>query len=183
MQPSTSATDPPHDPPPQRSRRRRAWLGWTIVGVAAALVIASFVCSSDDEPAAAKQAGARPTPVSVAKAERTSITERGRYPGELDADAADVAAFYAGRLISVRVRVGDLVEAGDVVAELDPVDAREQIAQARAQASAARAEENRAKIERDAAQAEAARLEPLAKDQLISALEIDRQRAKASALG
>lgn len=166
-----------HDP-----RRSRAWIGWLLVGIAAAAVAASFLIKSDDDAAAEKKGGPRATPVTVAPVTHGSITERGRYPGELDADAADVAAFYAGRLIDVKVRVGDTVKKGDVVAELDPVDAREQIAQARAQAKAAVAEEQRARVERDAAIAEANRLEPLARDQLISALEIDKQRARANAL-
>lgn len=166
----------------QDPRRSRAWIGWLLVGIAAAAVAASFLIKSEDEAAAKKNSGPRATPVTVAPVAQGSITERGRYPGELDADAADVAAFYAGRLIDVKVRVGDTVKKGDVVAELDPVDAREQIAQARAQAKAAVAEEQRARVERDAAIAEANRLEPLARDQLISALEIDKQRARANAL-
>ena len=168
-------------PPPRPSRR---WIAWVVVAVAAAAIGVSFwVGGGDDDTAAKGKRGNRATPVKVAPVERASITHRGRYPGELDADTADVSAFYAGRLLSVKVRVGDTVAKGDVLAELDPVDAREQIAQARAQAKAAAAERHRAAVERDAAEAEAARLEPLARDKLISALEIDRQRAKAKALG
>lgn len=150
--------------------------------IAGAAIAASFLFTKSAEPPAAKT-GARATPVTAVAIARGAMTQRGHYPGELDADAADVAAFYAGRVLAVRVRVGDTVKANDVVAELDPVDAKEQIAQARAQAKAAVAERNRAKVERDAAIAEAARLEPLARDKLISELEIDRQRAKAAALG
>ncbi|MDQ3296430.1 MAG: efflux RND transporter periplasmic adaptor subunit [Myxococcota bacterium] len=153
-----------------------------IVAVAGVIVAGSFLIKSGgDEPAAAKRGGGS-TPVTTVPIVSGPITERGRYPGELDADATDVAAFYAGRLISVRVRVGDTVKQRDVVAELDPVDAKEQIAQARAQARAAAADGRRATVERDAAIAEADRLEPLARDKLISALEIDKQRARANAL-
>jgi len=164
--------------------RSRAWIGWIVVVFAGALIGGSFLLGGDDESTAqAKRGGkTRATPVGGAEVVRGPITQRGRYPGELDADATDVAAFYAGRLVSVKVRVGDSVTAGQVVAELDPVDAREQIAQARAQAKAAAAERQRAKVEHAQAVAEVARLEPLARDQLISALEIDRQRAKASSL-
>jgi RND family efflux transporter MFP subunit len=171
--------DPQFPTPPGRSR---AWIAWVIVLVAGAAIGVSFLFKSDEAPPA-KSNGAKPTPVTAVAITRGQMTQRGHYPGELDADTADIAAFYAGRLLSVRVRVGDTVKANDVVAELDPVDAREQIAQARAQAKAAAAERNRAKVERDAAMAEVARLEPLAKDKLISELEIDRQRAKAAALG
>lgn len=164
------------------TRRSRAWVAWVVVGVAAVLVGGSFLIRGDDKAAAQAPKNATATPVTARDVIRGPITQRGRYPGELDADAADIAAFYAGRLVSMTVRVGDTVKAGDVIAELDPVDAKEQIAQARAQAKAAAAERNRANVERDAAAAEVARLEPLARDQLISALEIDRQRAKANAL-
>lgn len=153
-----------------------------MVAVAAAAIAVSFLFAQDEDQAPTAKSG-KSTPVSVVAVERGPMTQRGRYPGELDADTADVAAFFAGRIIDVRVRVGDLVKQGDVVAELDPVDAKEQIAQARAQARAAAAERTRAKVERDAAASEVARLEPLAQQQLISALEIDRQRARANALG
>lgn len=160
----------------------RAWIAWVIIALVGAAIGASFLLKGGDDPAP-KKPGARATPVVAAEVTRSAMTQRGRYPGELDADTADVAAFYAGRLVSLAVRVGDTVKQGAVIAELDPVDAKEQIAQARAQANAAAAESNRVKVERDAAEVEAARLEPLAKDRLISAIEIDRQRAKARALG
>jgi RND family efflux transporter MFP subunit len=171
------------DPPAHPAPRSRSWIAWIVVAVAAVALAASFVIRGGDETSAQRGRGERkPTPVAAAPVERGPITQRGRYPGELIADTADVAAFYAGRLVTVHVRVGDLVKQGDVIAELDPVDAREQIAQARAQARAAAAERARAQVERDAALAEVERLEPLARDKLISALEIDRQRARAKAL-
>lgn len=173
-------TRPAEPTPSPRSRVRLAWVG---IGVAAIVVLGSFLIHSNEEPGdKPRRDRVRATPVTTTEVRRGPITQRGRYPGELTADATDVAAFYAGRLTSVKVRVGDVVQAGQVVAELDPVDAREQIAQARAQAKAAAADEQRAKVERDAATAEAARLEPLARDQLISQLEIDKQRARAKSL-
>lgn len=161
---------------------KRPQIAWLLVALAGAAVVASFFLGESEAPAEKAGANAKVTPVSAAHVTRGPLTERGRYPGELVADAADVSAFYTGRLVAVSVRVGDQVEKGAVLAELDPVDARQQIAQARAQAKAAAAEEQRAKVERDAALREAARLEPLAKDKLISELEIDKQRARAAAL-
>lgn len=162
--------------------RPRAWLGWAIVGVSGVAIAASFLFSSDEGATARGGGGPRVTPVAVGVVAREPITERGRYPGELDADAADVAAFYGGRLVEVRVRVGDTVKQGDIVAELDPVDAREQIAQAEAQASAAEAEQRRIEVEHDAAAVDLKRLEALHKDQLISGREVDTQRAKTESL-
>lgn len=163
--------------------RKRAWLGWAIVALAGGAILGSFWLRGNDDSAAATTREATVTPVTVTPATQGSITERGHYPGELDADAADIAAFYTGRLVAVHVRVGDTVEKGQVLAELDPVDAKEQIAQARAQAKAAAAEERRVRVERDQAIAEVKRLEPLARDKLIAEIQIDQQRAKAAALG
>lgn len=161
---------------------KRPYVAWILVTIAGIAVVASFFLRSPDAPAEKAGGGPKTTPVSAVKVTRGALTERGRYPGELTADTADVAAFYTGRLTAVTVRVGDTVEKGAVVAELDPVDAQQQIAQARAQVKAAAAEEQRARVERDAALKEAERLEPLAKDKLISELQIDQQRAKAKAL-
>lgn len=168
------------EPLPPQSRTLRARLGWVVVGVAGAAIIASFALSSDDDAAAERGRGPRATPVAVVPIERATITERGRYPGELDADSADVSSFYTGRLRAVHVRVGDLVKAGDPVAEIDPVDAQAQISRARAQAQAASAEEKRAAIELEAARRELARYEKLS-DQ-VSALELDARRAGTQAL-
>jgi RND family efflux transporter MFP subunit len=173
---------PPTQILPAPAQRSRAWIAWIVVALAGLGIVLSFALKRDDDELQDKRNGNKVTPVTAVGVTRGEMTQRGRYPGELDADAADVAAFYAGRLIAIKVRVGDTVAANDILAEIDPVDAKEQIAQARAQAKAAAAERNRATVERDAAYAEANRLEPLAKQQLISALEIDRQRAKAKAL-
>jgi len=161
-------------------RRIGARVGWILVGVAGVAVAVSFLVRGADDSAADKERKPRATPVAVAAVERATITERGRYPGELDADAADVSSFYTGRLTAVHVRVGDMVTQGQVVAEIDPVDAREQIARARAQAQAAATEQRRASIELDAAKRQLERFERLS-DQL-SASEIDAQRARTDAL-
>ncbi len=126
------------------------------MGLAGVAIGASFFLRGEADSAAQPTREAKVTPVTAAVVEQGSITERGRYPGELDADAADISAFYTGRLVAVHVRVGDRVEKDAVLAELDPVDAKEQIAQARAQARAAEAEEKRLRVERDQAIAEAA---------------------------
>jgi RND family efflux transporter MFP subunit len=167
--------------PAPEPRPRRAWLGWALVAAAAIAIAVSFAFSSDD--AASQPApGPKATPVSVAPVGRATLVDRRRYPGELAASAADVAAFYAGRLTAVRVRVGDRVAAGDIVAELDPVDAREQIAQAEAQARAAAAEERRARVEHQAAVVEMERVAALAERGIVSQQEIDTHRARAAAL-
>ena len=163
---------------PKRRAQRRA--GWVIVAIAAAAVAATFLIPSDDDAAAEQQAKQRATPVAVAPVEQATVTERRRYPGELDADAADVSSFYPGRVEAVRVRVGDVVKEGAVLVELDPVDAREQIARARAQAQAAVSEQQRAAVELEAAKTELKRFDAY-RDQ-VSDSEYDAQQAKIDAL-
>jgi RND family efflux transporter MFP subunit len=168
------------DPSTTTSKPGRARLGWFIVGAGAVAVAVSYALPTGDDAAATENRERRATPVVAAPVERSTLTERGRYPGELDADAADVSSFYTGRLTAVHVRVGDVVAKGQVLAEIDPIDAREQIARARAQAQAAAAEEQRAAIELGVARRQLERYERLS-DQ-VSASDIDAQRALAEAL-
>lgn len=168
------------DPSIPHSKPSRARLGWLLVGAGAIAVAVSFAVPSGDDDERSGDKRPKVTPVAVAPVERATLTERGRYPGELDADAADVSSFYTGRLTAVHVRVGDVVDKGQVLAEIDPVDAREQIARARAQAEAARAEERKAGIELGVAKRQLERFERL-RDQ-VSASEIDAQRALTQSL-
>jgi RND family efflux transporter MFP subunit len=62
------------------------------------------------------------------------------------AESADLAAGAPGEIVEVRVRPGDAVDAGDVIAVLDDVAAREALAIARAELSAARAARRRASV-------------------------------------
>jgi RND family efflux transporter MFP subunit len=168
------------DPSTRPSKPSRARLGWFIVGAGAVAVAASFALPSGDDAEVTEEREQRATPVAAAAVERATLTEHGRYPGELDADAADVASFYSGRVTVVRVRVGDVVGKDQVLAEIDPIDAREQIARARAQAQAAAAEERRVAIDLAAARRELARFERLS-DQ-VSASDMDAQRARVEGL-
>jgi multidrug efflux system membrane fusion protein len=168
------------EPAGARRRARGTRIAWLLVGAAAVAIAASYWLVGEDAVEAGGAPRGRATPVAVAEVVRATLTERRRYPGELDADTADVASFYAGRVKAVTVRVGDAVKAGQVVAELDPVDAVEQIARARAQAQAAEAEARRASAELDGARKELARSREL--PELVSASELDALRARALAL-
>ena len=68
--------------------------------------------------------------------------------GRIEGDSAAVAAKLGGRIVEVRVREGDTVNAGDVIAVLDDeqLRAREQQAQAAVTDAEARAEAARAQI-------------------------------------
>ena len=68
--------------------------------------------------------------------------------GRIEGDSAAVAAKLSGRIVEVRVREGDTVNAGDVIAVLDDdqIRAREQQAQAAVTDAEAKAEAARAQI-------------------------------------
>jgi RND family efflux transporter MFP subunit len=163
------------------ARTRRHWLPWALVIGTAVAIGGSFLVGGGGGDAGGDPGSRRkPTPVTAEPVKRQTVTLRGEYPGELDADSADIAAYFAGRLVEMHVRVGDTVEAGAVIAELDPVDLNQQIAQARAQVKAAAAEERRAAVEVAAAEADLARTEAL--PELVSVQELDTVRARVEAL-
>lgn len=90
------------------------------------------------------------------------------FPGEVQARFVTPMAFrVAGQVVERRVHLGDAVRKGDVVARLDPVDADHNAASAAADAAAAREHFNAAarQLQRDTAQA---------RDQLVSALQLEQ---------
>ncbi len=79
-----------------------------------------------------------------------------RYPVEVVARYSNLMSFRVpGKLIERKVRVGDSVKKGEVVARLDPIDAEKQLASARAALDAAehRLDFARRQLDRDSAQA------------------------------
>jgi membrane fusion protein, multidrug efflux system len=79
-----------------------------------------------------------------------------RYPVEVAARYSNIMSFRVpGKLIERRVRIGDTVKKGEVVARLDPIDAQKQLASARAalEAAAHRLVFARQQLDRDSAQA------------------------------
>lgn len=79
-----------------------------------------------------------------------------RYPVEVAARYSNIMAFrIPGKLIERRVRIGDAVKKGEIVARLDPIDAQKQLAIARAALEAAehRLVFARRQLDRDSTQA------------------------------
>lgn len=93
------------------------------------------------------------------------------YAGEIRAREESTLSFRVGGKLARRlVDAGDLVHAGDLLAELDPDDLRLQTDAAQAQLAAAEAQLARAR-------ADHARYAALAKDQLVSRSVLDQQTA------
>ena len=105
-----------------------------------------------------------------------------RYTGELDADAAEIAARVSGLLQAVNVRLGDHVKEGDVLASIDTAQLVRQLAEVKAQQRSAEASGQRVQAQLGSARSELTRTEPLLADKLVSAQEVDGLRARVAAL-
>src|ERR1700722_2948530 len=133
--------------------RRRA--AFTFAGELAALLLAALLggCHPSQPPPQL------PVAVVAIAVHTSSSGEAGaplRYPVEVAARYSNAMSFrVAGQLIERRVRLGDAVRKGEVVARLDSIDAEKQATSARAALQAAESRLTFAKqqIERDRAQA------------------------------
>ena len=122
------------------------------------------------------------TPVLDSPVEIGSLQLFSEYPGELDADISDLGSKIAGRLTKVVVRLGDRVQAGDLLAKVDDSDLQRQFEEVEAQVDVAEANRLRAVAQLEEARSELGRLEELFSDGLISTGEIESARAAAAAL-
>ncbi|GAB3735513.1 efflux RND transporter periplasmic adaptor subunit [Luteimonas pelagia] len=95
---------------------------------------------------------------------------------------ATVSAKVTGKVREVLIEEGQRVEAGDVMATLDPVDALAGRELAAAQLSAARSQVAGVQARYDEARANAARLQGLAGQQLVSRAQYDQAVAEREAL-
>lgn len=152
--------------------------------VPAALALGGVLLAGCDDGAAAGAArrGPRPTAVRAAQAQSGDLVLVASYPGELVADAVDLAPNAVGRVAAVEVEVGERVRKGAVVARLDPALLRQELLRAEAEMRAAKASAARVEARIAAARAELERKAPLAARQLVSAQELAELRAELGAL-
>jgi HlyD family secretion protein len=121
------------------------------------------------------------------------------YPGTVELDESDAAPLIAGRVVEVRVTEGDSVRVGDTLALLTQSSLPATVAERRARLAAARArladlqrgsrapELQRAQADLEAAEADVertardlTRIQPLARDGVVPAQELDRAQAAAT---
>jgi len=150
--------------------------------VIAALLALLVAGCGDSSAEGARERAERAVPVAAALVQREDVVVTGTYPGELVADAADLAPRVSGRVLEVLVRIGDRVAQGQVLARLDDETLVHEAAEARAQLEVADATLERARTDAALAARELARLEPLVDRELVSAQEIDAARAKSEGL-
>lgn len=139
-----------HSPPPPRARQRGRQRPLLILSVAAALAGGGWLAwpslFRDDDAA---------TQYQFATVERADIEDVVTATGTLQPrDYVDVGAQVSGQLRRIHVEVGSEVEAGDLLAEIDPT-----VYRARVDASRAQLRNLRAQLKERGAQLELARIQ------------------------
>lgn len=122
--------------------------------------------------------------VAVETAEVTtgSIVDTRELTGTLEAqNAFTVAPNIGGRIERIHADIGDVVERGGILVELDDDEARQTVAEAEAALMVARAELGQAESDAELAQREFERTRTLAQRDLASQSDLDAARAQASA--
>ncbi|HVI24619.1 MAG TPA: efflux RND transporter periplasmic adaptor subunit [Xanthomonadaceae bacterium] len=163
-------------PPPAPSRRGL----WIVLAVGAAVVVLAL---------AGWALFGRGQAVEVRTAEAVAIGNGGGSASVLDATGyvvarrmATVSAKITGKVREVLIEEGQQVEAGQVMATLDPIDADAQRDLAAAQLGAARSQVTGVAAQLREAEANAARLSGLVKQQLVSRAQYDQAIAERDAL-
>ena len=113
--------------------------------------------------------GGRAQPVEVAQAERTQLAENVSLVGSLRAkEQVDVAPKVGGRLVELRVDLGDTVRAGQLIARLEDGELQQQVrhAEAALQVSQAGVAQREAELENQKLETE--RHQSLERDGIIS---------------
>ena len=163
-------------PPPPSAPRRGLWIGVAIVAVLLLVGIGWFLFG-------------RQRPIEVTTAPVVAIQQGGASGSVLDASGyvvarrmATVSAKITGKVREVMIEEGQQVAAGDIMATLDPVDADAERSLAGAQLAAARSQIDAVRAQVREADANAARLQPLVRQQLVSVAQYDQAVAERDAL-
>jgi RND family efflux transporter MFP subunit len=159
--------------PGARKRKRKLW-PW-IVG-AIALLVAVIIGWSSTRPAEVQAVAARdaadPANASLLDASGFIVARR----------IATVSSKSTGRVREVLIEEGQRVEAGQILATLDPIDADAQQALASAQLSASQSQIAQVEAQLVEAEANVRRLTLLVKDKLVSRQQYDQSVAQRDAL-
>ncbi|MFV8834833.1 efflux RND transporter periplasmic adaptor subunit [Aquisalimonas sp.] len=155
------------------------------VGVVLALGLALgaliWYTGGDDSPARTP-GEARGVPVEVVAVEQRDLTERARFSGSLmAATRVGIAPRITGRLDYLHVDLGDVVESGEILAELDDEEFRQELAQVRAELLVARASTNEAEAALAAAERRLRRTRELREQRVASESELEAAETELQA--
>ncbi|MBN2382117.1 efflux RND transporter periplasmic adaptor subunit [bacterium] len=181
-----STTGQTHRPVDHSFRRHHLpWMVWIIILLMfGAMVLCLNGCSDSQSPPKAARQGnnqrtlaVRVSPLSTGTIERTV-----RFRGELGPrESVQIAAEISGRLREIRVRMGDRVKQGQVLAHIDDTQLRAKLAEARAALAVAEASVRRAAAELLNVRTEYNRKKPLFDKNLVTQQEIDNLKTKLDA--
>lgn len=135
--------------PDEENNANRSWKHLILLLPLAAL---AFGCADreaqQNAKAQAEMLADTTIPVTVVRPERRDVTETLEVSGSLDSlDFVQVGAKVGGRLVSVGVRDGSAVRAGQVIAQVETTDLRLQVEQARAALQQALARRSEAELQ------------------------------------
>ena len=163
--------------PPPAPSRTGLWIGLGIAGAAIALALIGWAVFGRDDA------------IEVKTAQVTALDSAGGSASVLDATGyvvarrmATVSAKITGKVREVLIEEGQRVEAGQIMATLDPIDADAQRDLAASQVDAARSQIGSVQAQLVEAEANAKRLDGLAKQQLVSKAQFDQAIAQRDAL-
>ncbi|MGQ4582442.1 efflux RND transporter periplasmic adaptor subunit [Lysobacter sp. F60174L2] len=164
--------------PPPAPSRRGLWIGLAIAAAVVLLALAGWALFGRDDGPVVQTASV--VAIGGGSGGSASVLDATGYV--VARRMATVSAKVTGKVREVLIEEGQHVEAGEVMATLDPVDAAAQRDLAAAQLAAARSQIGGAQARLDEAEANAARLGPLVKQQLVSQAQYDQAVAERDAL-
>jgi multidrug efflux pump subunit AcrA (membrane-fusion protein) len=143
----------------------------TPVAALAALVLG---CSEAPAPAGRANAGRPPAPVEAAPMRVGELVLRRTFSGTLEATRDfTVAPKVGGRLATLEVDIGDVVEDGAVIATIDDDELVQLVAESEAELAVARADHGEAESAHIVAQRSLQRVESLSQQGITSQAELD----------
>ncbi len=164
-------------PPPEPASRRGLWITLGVAAVLLALVAAGWALFGREKP------------IKVRTAPTVAMGNGGAAASVLDASGyvvarrmATVSAKITGKVREVLIEEGMKVDAGQVMATLDPVDADASRALSQAQVEAARSQVANVQAQLTEAEANARRLSSLVQQQLVARSQYDQAVASRDAL-
>lgn len=161
--PASFPSNPAGDP---RPALLQGWRRWALLGGAAVIALFLVVRAGRKE---APAPGARPVPVTVAQARKGDMAVRLTGLGTVTAqNAVTVKSRVDGQLLRVAFTEGQMVRAGDLLAEIDPRPFQVQLMQAEGQFA-----KDQAALRN--AQADLARLQALVQQGIVSRQQLDTQ--------
>ncbi len=160
----------------------RQYVSLFVVALLGVVLGGTIFWTADDDTAGPGRAEPRAVPVEAVALERRDLLERVRFSGSLEAATrVNVAPRVTGRLDRLHVDLGDTVEAGDLLAELDDEEFRQELAQTRAELMVAEASVNEARASLEAAERRLRRTRELREQRVASAAELEAAETEVSA--